>query len=86
MQIQMEVYYKEWAHLSMEAGMSQDLQGVSASGVPGELRVQFKGRNNYLTHPFWAIQDNLLDKGPSTLERAICFPQSTDLLVNINLI
>lgn len=41
----MEIYYKEWAHLSMEAGMSQDLQGMSASGVPGELRaqVQFEG-------------------------------------------
>lgn len=30
----------------MEAGMSQDLQGMSASGVPGELRaqVQFEGQ------------------------------------------
>lgn len=51
MQIQMEIYYKEWAHLSMEAGMSQDLQGVSASGVPGDLRVQLQYESQQAQNP-----------------------------------
>lgn len=51
MQIQMEIYYKEWAHLSIEAGMSQDLQGVSASGVSRELRVQFQYEGQQAQEP-----------------------------------